>query len=128
MYRKKIPIRMDCGLHVFKELLDGKWKLMLIYYISEGVKRPGALQRKIGADRRVMTKQLDELVQHGFVDKISFETKIPKVEYQLTALGFSLLPLIISLERWGEKNRNVLETALTEKNGQFNQLPTPCTI
>ena len=115
MYKKKIPIRTDCGLHVFKELLNGKWKLMLIYYISEDVKRPGALQKKIAADRRVMNKQLDELVQHGFVDKFSFDTKIPKVEYRLTALGISLLPLIISLEKWGEDNRAVLEEALIEK-------------
>lgn len=105
----------DCGLHVFKELLNGKWKLMLIYYISEEVQRPGALQKKMAVDRRVMTRQLNELVQHGFVDKFSFDTKIPKVEYRLTALGISLLPLIISLEQWGENNRTVLEAALSEK-------------
>jgi DNA-binding HxlR family transcriptional regulator len=116
MYIKKIPLRMECGLHVFKELLNGKWKLMLIYYISEGIKRPGALQKKIAADRRVMNKQLDELLKYGFVDKISFDTRIPKVEYQLTALGVSLLPLIISLERWGENNRAVLEAGSSVEN------------
>jgi DNA-binding HxlR family transcriptional regulator len=116
MYIKKIPLRMECGLHVFKELLNGKWKLMLIYYISEGIKRPGALQKKIAADRRVMNKQLDELLKYGFVDKTSFDTKIPKVEYQLTALGVSLLPLIISLERWGENNRAVLEAGSSVEN------------
>lgn len=109
-------MRMECGLHVFKELLNGKWKLMLIYYISEGIKRPGALQKKIAVDRRVMNKQLDELLKYGFVDKISFDTKIPKVEYQLTALGVSLLPLIISLERWGENNRAVLEAHYSVEN------------
>jgi len=128
MYKKKIPIRTDCGLHVFKELLNGKWKLMLIYYISEDIKRPGALQKKINADRRVMTKQLDELVQHGFVNKFSFDTKIPKVEYQLTALGISLLPLIISLEKWGENNRGVLEAAFSDKNNQIINKPTQCNI
>jgi DNA-binding HxlR family transcriptional regulator len=59
-------------------------------------------------------------VQHGFVDKISFDTKIPKVEYRLTDLGISLSPLIISLERWGENNRAVLEGALLEKNDETN--------
>ena len=107
---------MECGLHVFKELLNGKWKLMLIYYISEGLKRPGALQKKIAVDRRVMNKQLDELLKYGFVDKISFDTKIPKVEYELTALGVSLLPLIVSLERWGENNRAVLEVGYSVEN------------
>jgi len=115
MYIKKIPVRTECGLHLFKELLNGKWKLMLIYYISEGLIRPGVLQKKIAADRRVMTKQLDELVQDGFITKCSYETKIPKVEYKLTALGNSLLPLIMSLEVWGENNRAILEAALREK-------------
>ncbi|KLT64768.1 helix-turn-helix domain-containing protein [Pedobacter sp. BMA] len=115
MYQKKIPIRKECGLHIFKELLNGKWKLMLIYYISEDIKRPGALQKTIAADRRVMTKQLNELVLHGFVEKISFDTKIPKVEYRLTPLGNSLLPLIISIEQWGENNRAVLEGVPGEK-------------
>jgi len=115
---------MDCGLHVFKELLNGKWKLMLIYYISEEVKRPGALQKKMAVDRRVMTRQLNELVYHGFVNKFSFDTKIPKVEYRLTALGTSLLPLIISLEKWGENNRGVLEAVLNEKNDQIVNMPT----
>jgi DNA-binding HxlR family transcriptional regulator len=59
-------------------------------------------------------------VKHGFVDKISFDTKIPKVEYRLTDLGISLSPLIISLERWGENNRAVLEGALLEKNDETN--------
>ena len=115
MYKRKIPIRTECGLNLFKELLSGKFKLMLIYYISEGLIRPGVLQKKIAADRRVMTKQLDELVQDGFITKCSYETKILKVEYQLTALGKSLLPLIMSLEMWAEKNRVVLEAALSER-------------
>lgn len=110
MYEKKIPARADCGLHLFKELLDGKWKLMLIYYISAGCKRPGELQRKISADRRVMTNQLHELVKHGFIKKTDFDTKVPKVEYELTEMGQSLLPIILSLEKWGEMNRMKLKS------------------
>lgn len=115
MYKKKIPVRTECGLHLFKEFLSGKWKLMLLFYISDGIIRPGALQKKISADRRVMTKQLDELLRDGFITKCTYDTKIPKVEYQLTPLGNSLLPLIMSLEKWGEHHRDVLEAALTAK-------------
>ncbi|WP_307459453.1 helix-turn-helix domain-containing protein [Chryseobacterium sp. SORGH_AS_0447] len=60
---------------------------------------------------------MGELLQDGFITKCSYETKIPKVEYQLTPLGKSLLPLIMSLEEWGENNRTVLEAALTGKSG-----------
>lgn len=128
MYKKKIPIRTECGLHVFKELLNGKWKLMMIYYISAGIKRPSTLQKKIDVDRRVMTKQLDELVKFGFVDKITFNTKVPKVEYQLTSLGISLLPLIISLEKWGEENRAVLEVVLSDTGNKIDKLSAQCAI
>jgi DNA-binding HxlR family transcriptional regulator len=119
MYQKKTPVQLDCGLQLFKELLNGKWKLMLVYYISRNLKRPSELQRKIpNADRRVMDKQLQELVLHGFINKKAFDTKVPKVEYELTALGEKLLPLILTIEQWGEENRFVLNEAL-EKDPKF---------
>lgn len=113
MYRKKTPTQTLCGLHLFKELLSGKWKLMLIYYVSQDYKRPSQLQKVIpGSDRRVLDKQLTELVLHGFLTKQVFHTKIPKVEYALTDLGNSLLPLILSIEGWGETHREDLENVL----------------
>ncbi|MDF2476772.1 MAG: HxlR family transcriptional regulator [Sphingobacterium sp.] len=119
MYQKKTPVQLDCGLQFFKELLNGKWKLMLVYYISKNLKRPSELQRKIpNADRRVMDKQLQELVLHGFLNKKAFDTKVPKVEYELTELGEKLLPLILTIEQWGEQNRFVLNEAL-EKDPKF---------
>jgi len=115
MYEKKIPVRTECGLHLFKETLNGKWKLMLIYYISEGHKRPGELQRRIPqADRRVLTSQLNELILHGFITKVAYDSKIPKVEYEITPLGKTLLPIILQLEAWGEENRIVLEQAIKQ--------------
>lgn len=122
MYQKKTPVQLDCGLQFFKELLNGKWKLMLVYYISQNLKRPSELQRKIpNADRRVMDKQLQELVLHGFINKKAFDTQIPKVEYELTELGEKLLPLILTIEHWGEENRFVLTKAL-EKDPKFENV------
>lgn len=122
MYKKKTPVKLDCGLQFFKELLNGKWKLMLVYYISKNFKRPSELQRIIpNADRRVMDKQLQELVLHGFINKKTFNTKVPKVEYELTELGKKLLPLILTIEQWGEENRFVLNEAL-EKDPKFENV------
>lgn len=113
MYKKKTPVQTNCGLHFFKELLNGKWKLMLLYYISQGHQRPSQLQKMIpNGDRRVLDKQLGELVTHGFLQKQAFDTKIPKVEYALTELGKDLLPLIITIEQWGEAHREDLEKVL----------------
>lgn len=113
MYQKKTPIQLNCGLHFFKELLNGKWKLMLIYYISQGFQRPSELQQKVhNGDRRVLDKQLGELVNHGFLEKRVYNTKVPKVEYKLTKLGNDLVPLIIVMEKWGEEHREDLERGL----------------
>jgi DNA-binding HxlR family transcriptional regulator len=114
MYKKKNPVRHDCGLHLFKELLSGKWKLMLLFYVSDGCKRPSELERKIGtADRRVLANQLQELVRHGFLERTVFEGKVPRTEYELTPLGRSLLPVILTLESWGEEHRGALEKAMS---------------
>jgi len=47
MYDRKIPISQDCGLDLIREVLYGKWKIHLIYYISKGIKRPSGLQKEI---------------------------------------------------------------------------------
>ncbi|MGO3806637.1 MAG: winged helix-turn-helix transcriptional regulator [Sphingobacterium sp.] len=122
MYRKKTPVQLDCGLHFFKELLNGKWKMMLIYYISQDFKRPSELQRVItGVDRRVMDRQLQELILHGFITKKTYDSRHPKVEYGLTPLGTKLLPLIITIEQWGEENRAILKKAL-DKDPKFENV------
>lgn len=68
-----------------------------------------------------MDKQLQELVMHGFINKKTFNTKVPKVEYELTELGEKLLPLILTIEQWGEENRFVLNKAL-EKDPKFENV------
>ncbi len=113
MYKKKTRIQINCGLHFFKEILNGKWKLMLVYYVSQGYKRPSELQQKIpNGDRRVLAKQPGELVNHGFMEKQVFNTKVPRVEYKLTKLGEDLLPVILVMEKWGEQHREDLEKIL----------------
>ncbi|WPQ61673.1 helix-turn-helix domain-containing protein [Chitinophaga sancti] len=113
MYKKKTTTQTYCGLHLFKELLNGKWKLMLLFYVYKGYKRPVQLQKVIPAgDRRVLDKQLHELVLHGFMKKHVFDTKVPKVEYELTELGESLIPVIFTIEGWGEDHRTDLENVL----------------
>jgi len=110
MYQKKLPVELECGLHLFMEVMNGKWKINLIWCIYNGIKRPGALHRRMPkASRRLLDTQLKQLQQHGIVLKTVFEQKLLKVEYELTPLGQSLIPVIEATARWGEMNREVLE-------------------
>ena len=109
MYRRKIPIELNCGLDLVKEVIYGKWKIHLIFFISQGNKRPNQLQKKIPrATRRVLNVQLNELEKHGFISKKIYAELPPKVEYSLTSLGDSLLPIVTTLGKWGDDNQEQL--------------------
>lgn len=105
MYKRKIPVDFGCGLDLAKEVLQGKWKLHILYFIGEGRKRPGELQRLIpAATRRVLNVQLNQLEAHGLVTKTIYSELPLRVEYSLTEIGRSALPVITALGVWGDEH------------------------
>jgi DNA-binding HxlR family transcriptional regulator len=115
MYKRKIPIELNCGLDLVKEVLYGKWKIHLIYFISQGLKRPSELQRKIPrATRRVLNVQLNQLEDHGLISKKIYAQLPPKVEYTLTQLGHSVLPIVMALGKWGDDHQEQLRRAIAK--------------
>jgi len=110
MYERKLPVELECGLHLFMEVMNGKWKINLIWCIYQGIKRPGELHRRIPkASRRLLDSQLKQLTDQGILAKTIFAGKVLKAEYDLTPLGESLIPVIETTARWGENNRTELE-------------------
>ena len=117
MYERKIPLPFDCGLYLTREVLNGKWKASLIYAICEQIKRPSELQKAMpGATKRVLNLQLKQLEEHGIIAKKIYPQLPPKVEYSLTPLGESLMPLIDAMNHWGDQNRTSLEKVITDLN------------
>ena len=115
MYKRKIPIELNCGLDLVKEVLYGKWKMHLFYFISQGCNRPGELQRKIpGATRRVLNVQLNQLEDHELISKKIYAELPPKVEYSLTELGESVLPVIMTLGNWGDDHQEQLRKVIAK--------------
>lgn len=115
MKDRKIPLNLNCGLDLIGEVLYGKWKIRLLWFINEGHKRPSELQRKIpDASRRVLTIQLKELEGHELVSKIIYPVVPPKVEYALTDFGKTLLPVIEALGNWGDENQERLRNVIMQ--------------
>ncbi|TGN09830.1 winged helix-turn-helix transcriptional regulator [Leptospira ilyithenensis] len=115
MTLKKETITLDCGLDLVGEVLYGKWKMRLLYFINEGHKRPSELQRKIpDATRRVLHLQLRELEEHELVSKIIYPQVPPKVEYSLTEFGKSIIPLISSFGQWADKHDEQLRRVIAK--------------
>lgn len=102
MYEKKIPKDFSCGISITFEIIGGKWKPCLIDSINQGIRRPSELAKKHPlASKRVLNLQLKELEAYGVVKKIIYPELPPKVEYFLTEVGESLLPLVDIMENWG---------------------------
>jgi Predicted transcriptional regulators len=116
MHERKIPLNLNCGLDLIGEVLYGKWKIRLLWFINEGHLRPSELQRKIpDASRRVLNIQLKELEEHELVTKEIYPVVPPKVEYSLTDFGKTLIPIISALGYWGDENEDRLRIVILKR-------------
>ena len=116
MYERKIPLSLNCGLDLIGEVLYGKWKIRLLWFIHQGYRRPSELQRKIpDASRRVLNIQLKELEEHELVTKVIYPVVPPKVEYSLTDFGKSLIPVLSTLGNWGDEHQERLRSVITKR-------------
>ena len=117
MYERKIAPNLNCGLDLIGEVLYGKWKIRLLWFIHIGHQRPSELQRKIpDASRRVLNVQLKELEDHELVTRTIYPVMPPKVEYNLTDFGKTLIPLIQSIGSWGDEHQEQLRRVILKQN------------
>ncbi|RYD78097.1 MAG: transcriptional regulator [Sphingobacteriales bacterium] len=116
MKDRKIPLNLNCGLDLIGEVLYGKWKIRLLWFIEQGHKRPSELQRKIPeASRRVLNIQLKELEDHELISKVIYPVVPPKVEYSLTDFGKTLIPVISALGNWGDVHETHLRNVILKR-------------
>jgi DNA-binding HxlR family transcriptional regulator len=105
MYTKKKPEDLDCGIEVAIKVFIGKWKPCLLDCIDKGIRRPSEIHRALpNATPRVLNMQLKELEQHQVITKKIYQGLPPKVEYYLTTMGKSIIPIVDQMNEWGKKN------------------------
>lgn len=116
MYERKTLPNLNCGLDLIGEVLYGKWKIRLLWFINEGFQRPSELQRQIpDASRRVLNIQLKELEEHELVSKVIYPVVPPKVEYSLTDFGKTLIPIIAAIGGWGDAHEERLRKVILKR-------------
>ena len=105
---KKLELEMErCPtMSAVQRVLGGKWKIELLYYISvRNMRRFGELRRQIGEiSESALTKQLRELEMDGFLIRHDYKEVPPHVEYTLTDLGQSFIPILDTLKQWGDEH------------------------
>ena len=97
---KKYP----CCTSVTMGVIGGKWKTVILYHLMGGPLRYNELRKKIeGITERTLSLQLKTLEEDGVIKRKVYTTKPPlKVEYALTDLGKTLIPLLNAVAEWGE--------------------------
>lgn len=91
-----------CPMETALDLIGGKWKGVILMRLAEGTHRFNELSRLVcKISPRSLTKQLRELEADGLVRRTVYAEVPPKVEYDLTDRGRTLLPAMEALRLWG---------------------------
>jgi DNA-binding HxlR family transcriptional regulator len=101
---KKAPT-YNCPVEATLDVIGGKWKALILFWLRDRVCRFGELRRRIpDVSERMLTQQLRELEGHGIVRRRVFPVVPPKVEYSLTPYGRTLRPITELMCAWGKKH------------------------
>ena len=97
---KKAEVK--CPVTGMLQLIGGKWKPIILYCLRSDKRRFGEISARIPTiSRKVLTEQLKELEEDGLITRQQYNEIPPRVEYELTALGKSLAPVLNEMEKWG---------------------------
>ncbi|MNC30883.1 HTH-type transcriptional activator HxlR [compost metagenome] len=106
---------LDCALSIVQQIIGGKWKLVLLWYISKEPRRFGEIHRAFpDITQAMLTKQLRELESNGLVHREIYREVPPRVEYSLTGLGEKFVPILGHMYDWGEKHSEEIQLKKSE--------------
>ena len=97
--------RYFCSVELALQVIGGKWKPIILWHLRRGERqRFGELKRHMpNVTQKMLTQQLRELEADGMLLREVYPQVPPRVEYSLTRLGLSVLPVLDQLSRWGQE-------------------------
>lgn len=92
----------NCPVETTLELIGGKYKALILWHLSQGKLRYSQLRDCLaGITPKMLTQQLRDLEARSLIHREVYPIVPPKVEYSLTDLGRSLLPILVAMRDWG---------------------------
>ena len=114
--RKEIKTKIskgefNCEKELTLSIISGKWKIVILWHLGhEGTHRFSELQKLFEKiSHKMLSSQLRELEEDGIVSRKVFPQVPPKVEYSLTELGETLIPIIDMMYEWGKKRMSEIK-------------------
>lgn len=96
-----------CPIEATLAAIGGKWKLIIVWYLSQRTYRYNELLKSIsGITPKMLTQQLRELEKDNILKRKVYPVVPPKVEYSLTPAGLDLLPVMQQMQDWGAQHKS----------------------
>jgi DNA-binding HxlR family transcriptional regulator len=93
-----------CSVAACADIIGAKWTALLVHDLSEGPRRFSELEHSCaGISPRTLSERLRALEDEGIVERRSYPESPPRVEYELTAKGDALLPIIGEMRKFGHE-------------------------
>ncbi|HJA41144.1 MAG TPA: helix-turn-helix transcriptional regulator [Firmicutes bacterium] len=100
-----------CPFVTTQKILQGKWAILILHYLSDGPVRFNALQKMVpNMTHATLSKQLKQLEAYNLIIRKEYPQIPPKVEYDLSEVGKNFLPVLDSIKDFGNKYIDYLQT------------------
>lgn len=106
MRKLKSETVRECPCEYALRYVGGAWKILIVAHLVRGkIRRHAELKRSLrGITAKMLTQQLREMEHDGLIERTVYAEVPPKVEYKLTPLGETLLPVLEAMYAWGGEN------------------------
>jgi len=105
-FANKQALIEECSEVYAANIIGGQWSLAIVSWLVNGKLRFGQLKKLMpGITERMLTLQLRKLEESKILTRTVYAEIPPRVEYELTPIGYELKPIIQQLEIWGDKHK-----------------------
>jgi DNA-binding HxlR family transcriptional regulator len=121
VYEDDLPSKEQClvSLNAIRDalfVLNGKWKLLLIFTLMERSRRFNEIQQAVlGITPKILSKELKDLEENGFVKRNVYPTTPVTVIYEITAYSSTLKKVLNELQLWGTQHRDMIRQSMRKK-------------
>ena len=108
-FSNKVALGDECSEAYASNIIGGQWTLVICSWLLTGKLRFGELKKKLpGITERMLTLQLRKLEENKIISRTVYAEVPPRVEYELTEIGYALKSVIMELEVWGASHKKLI--------------------
>ncbi|WP_312296459.1 helix-turn-helix domain-containing protein [Chryseobacterium sp.] len=112
-FANKKALSDECPEVYASNIIGGQWALAICCYLINGKMRFGELRKCLqNITERMLTLQLRRLEEDKIITRTVYAEVPPRVEYELTEIGYKLKPIILEFEKWGIEHKELVKKAL----------------